>query len=120
MRESGGRLGKAVRNSGPYKSRCRHGENHVPYSPGDRGDGGNGVPATMPRATAGTLDRIEPGSVCLIKPSSLGDVVHALPVLSALRERWPRARFAWVVNRGLRELVEGHPALDEVIPFDRG
>jgi ADP-heptose:LPS heptosyltransferase len=74
----------------------------------------------MTRATAGPLDRIEPGSVCLIKPSSLGDVVHALPVLSALRDRWPRARFAWVVNRGLRGLVEGHPALDEVIPFDRG
>ncbi len=66
------------------------------------------------------LDRIEPGSVCLIKPSSLGDVVHALPVLSALRGRWPGARFAWVVNAGLRGLVEGHPDLDEVIPFDRG
>lgn len=66
------------------------------------------------------LDRIEPESVCLIKPSSLGDVVHALPVLAALRARWPRARIAWVVNAGLRGLVEGHPDLDEVIPFERG
>lgn len=66
------------------------------------------------------LDAIEPRSVCLIKPSSLGDVVHALPVLSSLHERWPSARFAWVVNSGLRGLVEGHPGLDEVIPFDRG
>lgn len=65
------------------------------------------------------LDRLEPERVCLIKPSSLGDVVHALPVLSALRARWPRARFSWVVNQGLRGLLDGHPDLDEVIPFDR-
>jgi lipopolysaccharide heptosyltransferase I len=65
------------------------------------------------------LDEIEPRSICLIKPSSLGDVVHALPVLAALRRRWPAARFAWVVNAGLCGLVEGHPDLDEVIPFDR-
>ena len=71
----------------------------------------------MPRPDLATL---EPRRVCLIKPSSLGDVVHALPVLSALRERWPHAHLAWVVNRGLRGLLDGHPMLDEVIPFDRG
>lgn len=65
------------------------------------------------------LDRLEPERVCIIKPSALGDVVHALPVLSALRARWPRARFSWVVNQGLRGLLDGHPDLDEVIPFDR-
>jgi len=65
------------------------------------------------------LRRLRPGRVCLIKPSSLGDVVHALPVLSALRALWPGAHIAWVVNRGLRGLLDGHPDLDEVIPFDR-
>lgn len=65
------------------------------------------------------LRSLQPERVCLIKPSSLGDVVHALPVLAALRDRWPRARFAWLINSGLRGLVEGHPLLDEVIPFDR-
>lgn len=65
------------------------------------------------------LRSLQPERVCLIKPSSLGDVVHALPVLAALRDRWPAAHFAWVINRGLRGLVEGHPLLDEVIPFDR-
>jgi heptosyltransferase-1 len=68
-----------------------------------------------PPALAG----LQPERVCLIKPSSLGDVVHALPVLSALRTRWPSARIAWVVNRGLRGLLDGHPELDEVIAFDR-
>lgn len=65
------------------------------------------------------LRRLEPERVCLIKPSALGDVVNALPVLSALRARWPRALFSWVVNRGLRGLLDGHPELDEVIAFDR-
>jgi heptosyltransferase-1 len=65
------------------------------------------------------LHDLRPGRVCLIKPSSLGDVVHALPVLSSLRELWPDAHLAWVVNRGLRGLLDGHPDLDEVIPFDR-
>ena len=59
----------------------------------------------MPRRPA-DLARLEPRRVCLIKPSSLGDVVHALPVLAALRERWPDAHLAWVVNRGLRGLLD--------------
>src|SRR5690349_11923665 len=65
------------------------------------------------------LTDLDPARVCLIKPSSLGDVVHALPVLAALRERWPGARFSWVVNKGLRGLVEDHPLIDEAIVFDR-
>ncbi len=73
----------------------------------------------MPR-NAADLTTLRPERVCVIKPSSLGDVVHALPVLSAFREAWPSAHLAWVVNRGLRGLLDGHPDLDEVIPFDRG
>ncbi|GIW87775.1 MAG: lipopolysaccharide heptosyltransferase I [Isosphaeraceae bacterium] len=71
----------------------------------------------MPRPTS--LVTLEPRRVCLIKPSSLGDIVHATPTFNALRDRWPSARFAWVVNRSLASLVHGLPGLDEVIPFDR-
>jgi lipopolysaccharide heptosyltransferase I len=66
------------------------------------------------------LRRLCPERVCVIKPSSLGDVVHALPVLSALRALWPGAKITWVVNRSLRGLLDGHPELDRVIAFDRG
>jgi lipopolysaccharide heptosyltransferase I len=65
------------------------------------------------------LLQLEPARVCIIKPSALGDVVHALPILAALRTRWPSARFAWVVNRLFRELLEGHPDLNELIVHDR-
>jgi ADP-heptose:LPS heptosyltransferase len=57
--------------------------------------------------------------VALIKPSALGDIVHALPVLTALRRRYPRAHITWVVNRTYEPLLRGHPDLDETLPFDR-
>ena len=65
------------------------------------------------------LADLNPRRLCILKPSSLGDILHALPTLSALRALWPDAHIAWVVNRGLRALLDGHPLLDEVIPFDR-
>src|SRR5947209_12618358 len=58
-------------------------------------------------------------SIALIKPSALGDIIHALPVLTALRRRFPRAHITWIVNRGYEALLLGHPDLDEVLPFDR-
>jgi heptosyltransferase-1 len=55
----------------------------------------------------------------IVKPSSLGDIVHALPVLHGLRRRYPSARIDWLANTGLSGLLEGHPELDEVVPFHR-
>jgi heptosyltransferase-1 len=68
---------------------------------------------------SGRLEGIEPARVCIIKPSSLGDVVHALPILSALRGVWPSAHLTWVVNAPFREVLSGHPDLDELIVYDR-
>jgi len=65
------------------------------------------------------LAQLEPRRICIIKPSSLGDVIHAFPVLHALRTRWPKARISWVINRSLRGLVEGHPEIDDLIVYDR-
>jgi lipopolysaccharide heptosyltransferase I len=57
--------------------------------------------------------------ILIIKPSSLGDVIHALPVLSGLRRRYPSARISWLVATSCAGVLEGHPALDEIIRFDR-
>ncbi|MCI0684246.1 MAG: glycosyltransferase family 9 protein [Gemmataceae bacterium] len=62
----------------------------------------------------------EPRRIVIIKPSALGDIVHSLPVLSALRRRFPQAHIAWAVNRVYRPLLENHPHLDALVPFDRG
>ncbi len=55
----------------------------------------------------------------IIKPSSLGDIVQALPVLTAMREAHPQAHIAWLVARPFAGLLDGHPRLSEVILFDR-
>jgi len=57
--------------------------------------------------------------ILLIKPSSLGDVVHALPVLHGLRDRYPNARIDWLISVSLAPLLEGHPDLNELVLFDR-
>lgn len=60
-----------------------------------------------------------PRRILILKPSAIGDVVHALPVLAVLRRAWPSARIAWLINDRLVPLLAGHPLLDELIPFDR-
>jgi heptosyltransferase I len=62
----------------------------------------------------------EPRRIALLKPSALGDIVHALPVLSALRTRFPAARITWVVNTAYEPLIRNHPDLTDTLPFDRG
>ena len=57
--------------------------------------------------------------ILLIKPSSLGDIVHALPVLAALRHAYPDAHIAWLVGSSFAGLLAEHPLINEVIPFDR-
>ena len=59
------------------------------------------------------------GRVLILKPSSLGDIVHALPVLSALRGACPRAHLSWLVRRELAPFLDCAAGLDEVILFDR-
>lgn len=61
----------------------------------------------------------DPRRVLLIKPSALGDVVHALPVLSLLRERFAGARIDWLVNPSFAGLLRDHPLLDDVVLFER-
>jgi lipopolysaccharide heptosyltransferase I len=60
-----------------------------------------------------------PRRVLIIKPSAIGDVVHALPVLNLVRNTWPDAHVAWLVTPACAGLLEGHPQLDEVIRFER-
>jgi len=57
--------------------------------------------------------------ILLIKPSSLGDVIHALPVLHGLRVRFPDAHIAWLISTACAPIIRHHPELSEVIEFDR-
>lgn len=55
-------------------------------------------------------------SILLVKTSSLGDVVHNLPVVSDIHARFPQARIDWVVEEGFADIPRLHPAVGKVIP----
>ncbi len=59
--------------------------------------------------------------VLIVRLSALGDVVHVLPVLDALRRALPKAAIAWLVEEKAASLLAGHPQLDRVfvLPRDR-
>ncbi len=59
--------------------------------------------------------KINPERILIIKPSSLGDIIHALPTLAALRARFPKAWIAWLVKQQWAEILDGHPCLNEVV-----
>ena len=60
-----------------------------------------------------------PQRVLILKPSSLGDIVHTLPAAAALRAAFPSAHFTWMVNPEWAPLLEGNPHLDETLIFPR-
>ncbi len=61
------------------------------------------------------LSPTSPQRILIVRTSALGDVVHALPVLRALRRHFPAARLGWVVEEGPAPLLAGHPDLDELL-----
>ena len=56
--------------------------------------------------------------ILLIKPSSLGDIVHAMPTCAAIRRAYPKARLTWLVKRQWAGLVERIDGVDRVWPVD--
>ena len=56
--------------------------------------------------------------ILLIKPSSMGDIVHAMPTCAAIRRAYPKARLTWLVKREWAGLVERIEGVDRVWPVD--
>jgi len=61
----------------------------------------------------------EPRRLLIIKPSSLGDIVHALPAVGRLRQHFPSAHLAWVIQPAFAPILAGNPDVDERILFPR-
>jgi ADP-heptose:LPS heptosyltransferase len=59
-------------------------------------------------------------SILIIKPSSLGDIVHTLPAVALLRDAYPKARITWVINPEWAPLLRGNRSIDHVHIFPRG
>jgi len=62
---------------------------------------------------------VEYKKILIIKPSALGDIVHTLPFLAAVHDRYPQAEIHWVVARGLHCFLEGHPMINRLWIMDK-
>ena len=65
------------------------------------------------------LPKIDAERILLVLHGSIGDVTRALPLVGLLRAGYPKAFIAWSVEPAAAPLLEGNPAIDEVILFDR-
>jgi len=57
--------------------------------------------------------------ILVVKPSSLGDIIHALPTVRILRRAFPQADIAWLINENFAPILDGCPVISRVIPFAR-
>lgn len=60
------------------------------------------------------LDRI-----CVVMMSAVGDAVHVLPVINAVKRAHPASHITWVLQPGPATLVRGHRSVDDIVLFDR-
>ena len=74
------------------------------------------APLVRPRKVP-NLASLQLKRVLIVKMSSIGDIVHALPVACALRQRYPSLRISWAVEDWAAPLLIGHPAIDRVVCF---
>lgn len=90
---------------------------------GHPGWGNLGVaPSTPPPKNLGEglLPPGGPRSILIVMMSAVGDAVQLLPVLNALKRRFPQSRISWLIQPTPHSLVRGHPAVDEFLLFPRG
>ncbi|MBE0502797.1 MAG: glycosyltransferase family 9 protein [Desulfuromonadales bacterium] len=61
-----------------------------------------------------------PQSILIIRPSAMGDIIMASPMLATLRRAYPQARICWLVEPGFADLLRHHGDLDELILWPKG
>jgi len=57
--------------------------------------------------------------ICIVMMSAVGDAVHVLPLLNALKRHSPGVHVTWILQPGPATLVRGHRSVDDIVPFDR-
>lgn len=65
------------------------------------------------------MESLNDSRILIVRLSAIGDALHGLPVLNALRDAMPQAHLAWVVEGRVANLLRGHRALDELITLPR-
>ncbi|HET7320964.1 MAG TPA: glycosyltransferase family 9 protein [Longimicrobiaceae bacterium] len=66
-----------------------------------------------------TTDDLAGKRIAIVMMSAVGDAVHVLPVVNSIKAAAPDAHITWVIQPGPHALVQGHPAVDDFVIFDR-
>jgi heptosyltransferase I len=72
--------------------------------------------SSAPSSPAGSQE----ASFLVIKPSSLGDVIHTLPAVALLKRHHPKSFLRWLINPEWAPLLDGNPDIDQIVLFPRG
>lgn len=75
---------------------------------------GRAVTTTPPLPDVLLMQRI-----AIVMMSAVGDAVHVMPIIHAIKAQHPGAHVTWVLQPGPATLVRGHPLVDDIIVFDR-
>jgi len=65
------------------------------------------------------LEIMPPKKILIIKPSSLGDIIHSLPFLNVMRKHFPESEIHWVVFKEFEGIIQGHPMIDRLWVIDK-
>ncbi|HVT40606.1 MAG TPA: glycosyltransferase family 9 protein [Gemmatimonadaceae bacterium] len=65
------------------------------------------------------MTRVPLNRVGIVMMSAVGDAVHVLPLITALKRGNPSSHITWILQPGPAALVRGHPLVDEILQFDR-
>ncbi|MCA6071979.1 MAG: lipopolysaccharide heptosyltransferase II [Endomicrobium sp.] len=57
--------------------------------------------------------------ILIVQPSRIGDIIFALPVLSAIKKKYPHAKLSWIVDERCSEILEDNPLLENIFIWDR-
>lgn len=75
---------------------------------------GDPLPVTRPRKNSDP-----PRHIAVVLLTGLGDVVHGLPLVNALRDHYPSTRITWIVEPMPGEILAGHASIDRVVVYRR-
>jgi heptosyltransferase I len=65
------------------------------------------------------LNVTEGTRIAIVMLAAIGDAVHVLPVINAIKRHAPKAHITWITQPGPARLVRGHPAIDRLVVFER-
>ncbi len=65
------------------------------------------------------LNAIKPKQILICRLSAIGDCVHTIPMAVKAKELWPNCKLTWIVDCVAAQLLQSHPAVDEVIKIER-